>query len=547
MTQALSLNSRLAACLGYIPRGAKRIALLGSDAARIGQGFVHLAPDCSQTRFPNARRFMEFVKNSETKDTKFDAILVLGQKSVKGYLQAILSGVRPFLTDDAVILLEVTSPFFHVRLDEKMGREGIGYSGKFMDGLPAKSRTYSVRIQQEIKQSGMTIDHVHRFEGSGFRAWLDARISEGSVGKDNRDAIIRVAQPAGFLFRLTARPAVQMRIQAHVLKPVGGVNDVRINEPLAALGTVPGVLTDAGRGGRIMQGPDDISKIFIWHRPILTTAQSLRSIQQLRAAGYLIVTEFDDHHHLWPEIAGNSFLSFAGVHAVQTTTEPLGNLFRKFNPEIGIFPNQLNLYPVRDLSAPSKVARIFYGALNREKDWRPIMPAINAALATFKSDFHFDVVMDRAFFDALETDKKSFSPQLSYADYRSHLQKADISLMPLQDTEFNRMKSDLKLIEAAGHGAVPVASSVVYAKSDPTDEFAVICDIPADYQNALEQLVNDGGYRLGRQQAARDYVQKHRLLGQHYMGRYSWLSGLVQRRAELDAALERRLQKLLPQ
>ena len=69
--------------------------------------------------------------------------------------------------------------------------------------------------------------------------------------------------------------------------------------------------------------------------------------------------------------------AFRGVHAVQTSTQALGAILRTRNPEVMVFPNMVRVLPdVRDFLDP-QVLTLFFGALNRERDWAPLMPALN--------------------------------------------------------------------------------------------------------------------------------------------------------------------------
>jgi len=54
----------------------------------------------------------------------------------------------------------------------------------------------------------------------------------------------------------------------------------------------------------------------------------------------------------------------------------------------------------------------------------------------------------------------------SLNDYYAFLKKIDVGLVPLKDTAFNRSRSDIKFLEYAVHGVVPVMqASVPYVSS----------------------------------------------------------------------------------
>ena len=102
--------------------------------------------------------------------------------------------------------------------------------------------------------------------------------------------------------------------------------------------------------------------------------------------------------------------AFARVHAVQTSTQALAEVLRQRNPEVRVFPNAIRVLPEPCNFADADTITLFFGALNREPDWRPLMPTLNAVAATVGERLRFAVVHDRAFFDALETPHKSFTP-----------------------------------------------------------------------------------------------------------------------------------------
>ena len=75
------------------------------------------------------------------------------------------------------------------------------------------------------------------------------------------------------------------------------------------------------------------------------------------------------------------------------------------------------------------------------------------------------MVHDQGFFDALHTPHKQFTPTCDYDTYMALLGQCEISFMPLEDTPFNRAKSDLKFIEAGACRVASLASHIVYADS----------------------------------------------------------------------------------
>ena len=117
------------------------------------------------------------------------------------------------------------------------------------------------------------------------------------------------------------------------------------------------------------------------HRPALVAERGGALIRALRNAGYLVVTEFDDHPDYFRMMQQGGDLSFRGVHAVQTSTPTLANVLRQYNPEIAVFPNAIAALPdIQNFRDPDAMT-LFFGALNREACWQPLMDVINRGRA----------------------------------------------------------------------------------------------------------------------------------------------------------------------
>ena len=326
-------------------------------------------------------------------------------------------------------------------------------------------------------------------------------------------------------------------------------SDVRIGEPGAFLATIPGVRVLTGTGlqfedlGRTWPGEE---KIFLQQRVIIPRADHLRLQRALLEKGYLIVGEFDDDPAHFEELRRTDFLALRGCHCLQTSTEVMAESLRPYNPHVMVFPNQVAALP-----PPRSTDRldlgpvtIFFGALNREADWAPILPVLNRVLAAHGDRARLQVVYDRAFFDALTTPSKAFEPLCSYDRYKALLHAADIALLPLEPTPFNRHKSDLKFIECAAHGAVALAGRTVYDRTIRHGETGLIYHSPDEFAALLDRLIRDAPFRRELADAAYRYVAEHRLLSRHFRARHDWYRAMLDRREQLDAELRRRVPEL---
>ncbi|TAD90168.1 MAG: glycosyltransferase [Alphaproteobacteria bacterium] len=340
-------------------------------------------------------------------------------------------------------------------------------------------------------------------------------------------------------------PAARRLVQSMTLAPVGAVNDVRVHEPAALIQTVPGwrIRTAEKRVDLGIARPDE-AKILVWQRPVMRRQTEIQSLKTLIQRGYLVITEFDDHPMRWPDIEGNGYLSYTGVHAVQTSTPELADLFRQWNPEVRAFANAIAHLPPPPVPRDRREVVLFFGALNREEDWRPLMPALNTALMQLGPTVRVDVLHDRVFFDSLTTTHKRFTPLAPAAVYRQHLADADIAFLPLADTLFNRMKSDLKFIEAAAHGAVALASPVVYAASLQDGVTGVLFRDAGEMAERLISLVANQAQRQAIATAAWRMIRQSRLACLQTADRIAWYESLLSRQAQLTDAIRGRVPEL---
>ena len=336
-----------------------------------------------------------------------------------------------------------------------------------------------------------------------------------------------------------------MVVAGDMLSPVGGVSHLRVLHPLTALASQPGVVTHLASASAPPETgipPEaNVPHIFILHRPALFGAEGRALVDNLVARGWLVVTEFDDHPDFLRAMQRPDPISFRGVHAVQTSTPTLAGVLRQRNPETALFPNAIeSLPPVRNFTDP-RVLTVFFGALNREPDWPALMPAINDVAARAGGRLRFRVVHDEGFFNALATPHKSFTPLCDYETYLDLLGTSEISLMPLDDTPFNRAKSDLKFIEAGACRVAALASHVVYGDSIEADETGLIFHDPDEFHRQFLRLTMEPDLALEVGNTARRMVVRDRMLADQVQPRLAWYRELWARRDELTEAARARI------
>jgi SAM-dependent methyltransferase len=360
-----------------------------------------------------------------------------------------------------------------------------------------------------------------------------------AIGTDLQ-AWLRRATPSRWLLRAGRKPAQPLMLVAHVLKPVGGVNDVRIGLPLEAVGSWPGIGLRIGEQPEMPRLPEGTPRLLILHRRLLDSPRAPHFINHFRRQGCVIVQEFDDDPAHWPVIAGSQHFAFRGVHAVQTSTPRLEALFRRFNDEVAMFPNTVADLPVPANFVDSRRLTLFLGALRREQDMAPFLGVLNAVLAEAEGRLAVEVLFDQASFDALRTPHKRFWPLLPYGEYRDLMGRCELAFLPLADTPFNNCKSDLKFVEAGAHGLCCLASPVVYGATIRDGETGFIVRDAEALRMRLREMLAAPERARAVGAAARGWVREKRMLAGQVGARLGWYRGLWARRDALDAALRRR-------
>jgi SAM-dependent methyltransferase len=432
-----------------------------------------------------------------------------------------------------------------VMLARVANREHWRTAHRLLLGVPdeAPPGFTQVGMRQHLLAAGLTICDVtpHQPDRDTARGFVRALAPGLTALGIDPDEYLQRAAPTHLIWRARKEPRRTVIVSGTMLQPVGGVSHVRVVHPLQAISTDPAFQTTVS--GEIVVRPlhDDTPRIFVLHRPALIGAYGMQMLQSLRAAGYLIITEFDDHPDHFEAMRRSGHLSFRGVHALQTSTAAMAEALRPYNPEIAVFPNALVSLPeVRNFSG-MPVMTLFFGALNRERDWQTLMPAINEVAAQAGERLQFQVVHDRSFFDALETPCKAFTPTCDYETYMRLLGSSEICFMPLSDTPFNRAKSDLKFIEAASCRVAPLASTVVYGDSIEDGRTGLLFHDPAEFHARLLRLLAMPELARDLGDAGRQQVAAHRMLAYQVAPRIAWYRSLWARREMLDEALRARM------
>jgi 2-polyprenyl-3-methyl-5-hydroxy-6-metoxy-1,4-benzoquinol methylase len=336
-----------------------------------------------------------------------------------------------------------------------------------------------------------------------------------------------------------ARPK-HLSLAAVGIKKLAGVTEARVDHPMMSLDSIPEVRAVWSAGSLSL--PKDMTPgVLVLHRQFMTEPALKEAMEALVAKGWTLVAEMDDDPHHWPQYVESDFYAFRGVHAVTVSTEHLAGIIRKFNPNVQVFENAVLSIPHREVSKNQKL-RTFFGALNRKADWLPVIEGIKQAALENKETIEFVVVHDKEFHDALpDTVAKTFLPTLGIDKYTEVLATCDIALLPLNDTPFNRCKSDIKLIECASAQVAIVCSETVYATKPEHNEFVVFANTQEEWKEAISKLVRDSNLRQTNAAKALNYVKAQRMHAHQASSRLAYYQSLVQNRVTLEQQRQERI------
>jgi len=549
--------------LRRIPVTARTVLEVGCGPGALGAAFKAIHPDCHYVGIERqaevaelARPRLDQVLSGDVEDPglllpalpPLDALIFGDGLEHLRDPRAVLARHVPLLADDGLLIACIPNVQHWSVLEQLLQAEWpLADEGLFERAhLRWFTRAGAERL---IAGCGLRIVEMHPrvFQPERAEAFLQKlEPALPGLGLDRRTLLAGIS-PLQYVVTASRTPRPPLQLDAMTLRPQVGMIEVRMAQPLRAVASLGGIgLRLAHDGLSLLPASSSLPRLLIWQRPCLRRPEGLEPLRRLIRNGYVVVVEYDDDPDHWPAIAASGHLTFTGVHAVQVSTEALAVKIRSHNPEVAVFGNALDALPPprpapADVSSP---LRVFFGALNREADWAPWMETLNATLLEAPHRWQVEVVHDRAFHDALHLPGRRFTPTCDYATYRQRLQGCDIAFLPLADTPFNRCKSDLKAVEAAGHGLALLASPVVYGDSLREGETARLFRSAAELRQALQDWQHDPSTARAMGEQGRRWVASCRLQHHQAAARESWYRSLWERRAQLTEQLLQRVPEL---
>lgn len=521
---------------GFIPPRSKTVLEVTGNAPEDFETsqtkFLEIQPDCTYA----VEKYLSDARG------KFDTILI--HSAVIGNLE----------NENLIALIKNAAAKLNKRGTLVFALDNIGFIDNVMailEGRPLKFKITLTKVELEDAIDAAGLNKIR-----SLNAARRMEIAQGIADNAQIDV-------ATFTYIISATPD-ELPPKTMIQSLIGEklvCAPVRIHIPNTFLLTEPNLSTvtvNPERSYRFFTAEQFANRIFINQRRTFGSfKRGADFFGRMQRIGYLYVTEMDDHPVLWKKsYEDTGWINFIGSHAIQTSTEYLADFLRQYNPNVKVFANQLRrILPLRDFKETDRPVTIFFGALNRDKDFEEILPVINQFAEEYGDRLAFKIIARTKLFDSIKSKNKELVGNPHYYDgqfvpaakYEETLRECDIALLPLIDNQFNRAKSDLKFIECAGNGAAVLASPVVYEKTVRDGETGFIFHDAKEFADKLRILIDNADKRREIATAAYEYVKHNRLLSQHYEERLDWYLELIARLPELNEETQARIDKAAPE
>lgn len=261
--------------------------------------------------------------------------------------------------------------------------------------------------------------------------------------------------------------------------------------------------------------------------------------------GFKLVVDNDDYfkldpsHILYEAYKQNNvteqILNWINIADLCTVThERLAEEVYKYNQNVEILPNAIPYGEEQftEYKTESDIVRLFWsGSGTHGKDMeilRNPMKRINFPVKTVIAGYnegekHIWDGMIAAFTNGLKLNPKIYNYN-QVTEYMAAYCDSDISLIPLVDSKFNSMKSNLKVLETAAKKNPVIVSNV-----DPYRGFYPACKVNSqkDWYYWIKMLVNDRQAREHYGNALYDYCNKNFNLHEVNKQRFAIYSKLI--------------------
>lgn len=232
--------------------------------------------------------------------------------------------------------------------------------------------------------------------------------------------------------------------------------------------------------------------------------------------------------------------------AIQVTCRELKKCYGHLNINCEVFPNQILHVPSeRPKKETPNLVLGWAGSHGHIEDIAEIAGCLSNWIMT-QPDVSLYLMCSEPIwklFDSLPQEKKKHIKPGAIEDYYDFLSEIDIGIGHMKDTPYNRSRSDVKFLEYAVSGVVPVMKRLEpYIGSVDHGKTGFLYANPEELTGILNQLVDNPARIRKITTAARKYVLRKRLQLKHGKDRTAFyrkeLSGLKRDQARIGQSAE---------
>ena len=359
-----TLNTRL---LHLIPPDAMRVIEIGCQTGEMGEAYKRINPhgtylgiDENSEHLATAKSRLDQVFQSSLSQIanlaiapgSIDCVLISLNLAQVTEPVKLLQTLRLWLNPNGQVICAVPNPYYWQAI--------LGLlQGQHQDTLDVND------VQKIFTAANLQLFEMERYgdgteESAAFQKQLKPVLDAYKIPLNGYE---KRSKTEAYLVRAWKgeQPLKRLFVQTVLISTMAS-DQVRVYQPDRCIRTIPGVRTDAGLYNvRLDAALPGEEKVFIWQRSRLTKADAIQKQRQLIDAGYLIVVEMDDDPRFWQEHIDTDFITYRSCHCIQTSTEPLAQFLRQFNPYVKIFPNQLpELPPAREYRQDGRMTVFFW-------------------------------------------------------------------------------------------------------------------------------------------------------------------------------------------
>lgn len=317
-----------------------------------------------------------------------------------------------------------------------------------------------------------------------------------------------------------------------VAMQTSGVGDYvyRVEQPSIAMGKIPGVtVINVSTISPYFETLCLQADVLVLH--LLTEHDLLPVIEKRKQKNLATVYEIsdnfaavqpDDGTRRWFSDPVNMSLAIQFIRmasATQVTGEGLLERFGLLNSNVTIFENQIGKLKEYGKTASDSIVIGWGGSTGHAEDLKQIRLPIEDICSRYPNvrfSFMGDKDLFVNLFSHIPESRKIYTPPGTLKDYFHFLETLDIGIATTLDTPYNHCRSDIKFVEYASRGVVPVLSAITPYQKHAVHGFnAFLYEDSGKLKSILECLIQNKALRQTVSQNAYQYVRNHRMEDQH--------------------------------